>query len=97
VTTVPSDRKFWAIHGTVSNTSYHTIVLPTPSAAIAGHQLAVSINQGGTYGATHIRIGSTGGSYLAQFNNGDNFKALFACDGSHWFPISVTHVVPETP
>jgi hypothetical protein len=95
VTTVPTDRLVWAIHGTVRNTAYHTIVVPAPSAALAGHLFAVNINQTGTYGGSRIRIGSTGGSYLAQWNDGDDFSALYACDGNHWFPVSVTHIQPD--
>lgn len=97
VTTVPSDRRVWTIHGTVNNTSYHYLVLPTPTAEMAGNLVAINIVQGGTYGATHMRLGSSGGSIIDQWNNGDFYQALWACDGSHWFAVSVNHVVPETP
>ncbi|TQE99228.1 MAG: hypothetical protein FKY71_09720 [Spiribacter salinus] len=95
VTTVPTDKIIYTIHGTVRNTAYHTIVLPTPSAAIAGHLFGLSIQQTGTYGATHIRLGSTSGSYLAQFSDGDTFSGMYACDGSHWFPLTITHIEPD--
>ncbi len=97
VTTVPSDRRVWTIHGTANNTSYHHLVLPTPTAAMAGNLVAINIVQSGTYGATHLRLGSSGGTILSQWNNGDTYRGLWACDGSHWFPIAVDHTSPESP
>lgn len=95
VTNVPTDRRVYAIHGTVNNTSYHRLVLPTPTAEIAGHLVAINIAQGGTFGGTQMRLGSPSGSIVAQWSDGDSYSALWACDGSHWFPVSVTHVEPE--
>lgn len=86
-TLVPSDRRVWAIHGTVSNTAYHHLVLPNPTAAMAGHLVAIDIEQTGTYGATHIRLGSSGGTILAQWGDGTDYKGLWFCDGSHWFAV----------
>jgi len=86
-TQVPSDRRVWAIHGTVRNTAYHYLVLPNPTAAMAGHVVAINIQQTGTYGATHLRLGSSSGSILAQWNNGTDYKGLWLCDGSHWFAV----------
>ena len=85
VTWVPADRVVWAVHGTATNTSYFSLVVPNPSAALAGHVLLASIDQGGTYGGGRLRQGHPGGAVLAQWNNGDRYRCILACDGADWF------------
>lgn len=97
VTRVPTDRHVWALHGTVTNTTYHRIVLPTPSAANVGQLVAINIIQGGSSGGSQLRLGSPNGTLLAQWNSGDSYQALWACNGSNWFPVAVHHMQPESP
>jgi hypothetical protein len=95
VTTVPNDRLIWNMHGTVKNTAYHNLVLPTPNAEIAGHLVTMNFEQTGSYGGTRIRVGSAGGSILDYIEDGDSYWAIYACNGNRWFPVSIRHIVPE--
>jgi hypothetical protein len=86
-TTIPSGPLIYVLHGSVRNTAYHNIVLPAPSASVAGHIVLISIEQIGSFGGSRIRIGSAGGSLAAQWNDGDSHSSIWACDGSHWTAI----------
>jgi hypothetical protein len=86
-TQVPSDRRVWAVHGTVRNTAYHYLVLPNPMPALAGHMAAIRIEQTGTFGGTQVRQGSNSGPILAQWGDGTEYHGLWFCDGSHWFNV----------
>lgn len=94
-TQLPDDKLFYVYHVHAHNTSNHTIVMPNPSAANAGHQIAIQINQTGTYGRTFIRIGHTGGDYLAQVADGETYRAIFISDGEHWMAFATYHYVPD--